>query len=408
MNNVAALVAKLEGDAERKHLGFSADILEANALLHNPAAFEDEMGECLSKWCLNRQPCQFGRVAAREGRIHFCVLNETALLQWSDEEIAAKIAEDKRLWKQRAAFDKERAAHSFVLAMASSKVAYAAPDGNLQALAQRLLELAGWGNARQGARKLNSTSGDYLYLPHPSEGQFYGFRFNVDFFACAGDRRWWHDHRFPGGIAFTANSTGHMRFFREWYAKGNESRKEWTVKQAMLTIQNAAPTMQLSDPPACGSTTPNALAEGRATWLRQLDPTGKPLVAEVKCPLSHVPSSLQGKDWTRYEGLLHTDHAVRSEFFENRKRPTTSARPYLMDFTYLYNESQPDFIEFTHGKVFSPEEVFAEIGRPEEWTHRKAGPRSLARPDEVAAVVVQQLEICRKWTPSPWFASIDE
>lgn len=47
------------------------------------------------------------------------------------------------------------------------------------------------------------------------------------------------------------------------------------------------------------------------------------------------PSVLEGMDWTRYEGVLHTDHAVRAEFFLDREVAPMKTRPYLMDFTYL-------------------------------------------------------------------------
>ena len=99
--------------------------------------------------------------------------------------------------------------------------------------------------------------------------------------------------------------------------------------------------------------------------------------ADVVCPLSQVPTVLEGKDWTRYEGVLHTDHAVREEFFLDREVAPTASKPYLMDFTYLYDKKQEDFREFTGGKPFSVEEVFAETGRPEDWTHRgKTRPRA--------------------------------
>ena len=61
---------------------------------------------------------------------------------------------------------------------------------------------------------------------------------------------------------------------------------------------------------------------------------------------------------------------MREEFFLDREVPPTASSPYLMDFTYLYDDSQHDFEEFTNGKPFTSEEVFAEIGRPEDWTHR--------------------------------------
>jgi hypothetical protein len=391
VSTISELFSKLSGDSRRITHLFNEDILQANALLHNSAATDDEMAECLGLWCQRRQPCQFGRAAANQQRIHFCFLREEAIREWSDQEITDKIAEDKRLWKQRAAFDKQRAAHSFVIVAASSQLALAAPDQHLRAFSDRLLELAGWGPNRLDARKINTITSDFLYLRNPIDRNFYGFRFNIDFFACAGDGRWWHDHRFPGGIAFTANSTGHMMRFREWY-EGKDESEAWALKQAMLTIKNAAPTK---------STEEHDLSEqGRVTWLRSLDDDGKPLVANVACPLSNVPASLEGKDWTRYEGLLHTDHAVREEFFFDRDVAPTTSKPYLMDFTYLYDRQQLDFQEFSLGKPFSEDDVFVDIGRPEDWTHRASGSAS-SRTDSEAATVFEQLLACRQWKALP-------
>src|ERR1700722_7780471 len=120
MSTISELFARLDGDAWRISHPFNDDILQANALLHNTAATDDEMTECLALWYQQRQPCQFGKVAAIRRRIHFCFLREIALQEWSDSEIADKIADEKRLWKQRAACDPERAAHSFVIVAASS------------------------------------------------------------------------------------------------------------------------------------------------------------------------------------------------------------------------------------------------------------------------------------------------
>ena len=392
MTSVAELFRRLSGDIWRIAHPFNVDISQANELLHNTAATEEEMAECLALWCQRRQPCQFGKAAANQGRIHFCFLREEAISEWSDVEIREKISDEKRLWKQRAAFDTNRAAHSFVIVVTSSRIALAAPDQHLRAFSDRILELADWEPNRRGVLRKNSITSDFLYLKHPIDATFYGFRFNADFFACAGDGRWWHDHRFPGGIVFTANSTGHMMRFREWY-EGKDESESWGLKQAMLTIKNAAPTR----PEDGGS----VKEEGRVTWLRPLDDHGKPLVEGISCPLANVPSALKGYDWTRYEGLLHTDHAVREEFFFDRDLAPTTSKPYLMDFTYLYDDNQPDFREFSRGKQFSEAEVYAEIGRPEEWTHR-ASATSASRSYEQAAVVAEQMLVCRQWELLPY------
>jgi hypothetical protein len=395
VDTVAQLYGRLNGDAWRIRNPFREDILQANALLHNGAATVDEMAECLSLWCLQKQPCQFGRAAAKQGRIHFCVLTHDSLANWRDEDIAAKISDEKRLWKQRAAFDNLRAAHSFVVVAASSTVALAAPDQQLRAFSNRILELIGWQHVEPRKCTANAVTSDYLFLRNPNDSAFYGFQFNADFFACAADGRWWQDHRFPGGIAFTANSTGHMIRFREWY-DGKTQSEAWALKQAMLTVSNAAPTKPAH---------PQSPAEqGCATWLRPLDSTGKPLLAEVACPLDRVPPVLAGKDWTRYEGVLHTDHAVREEFFVDREIAPTASRPYLMDLTYLYRDDEREFEEFTRGRRFSDDEVYAEIGHPRDWTHRA---RVAVRPrsEDEAAIVAEQLLACRDWRPQEWYAA---
>src|SRR4051794_7949352 len=110
MSTVAELFNRLSGDAWRVKNPFKPEMLQANALLHNTAATEDEIVECLNAWCRNHQSCQFGMAAASQGRIHFCILREEAVSSWDDGEIEEKIGEEKSLWKQRAACDAQRAA----------------------------------------------------------------------------------------------------------------------------------------------------------------------------------------------------------------------------------------------------------------------------------------------------------
>jgi len=39
-----------------------------------------------------------------------------------------------------------------------------------------------------------------------SRNPCFEWRVGVNFFAPAGDKRWWHDHRIPGGLAFYASA----------------------------------------------------------------------------------------------------------------------------------------------------------------------------------------------------------
>ena len=186
--------------------------------------------------------------------------------------------------------------------------------------------------------------------------------------------------------------------FREWYQRKDQS-EAWALKQAMLTIQNAAPTKgtEGTEPTEGG----DPIAKGCVTWLLPLDAQNKPLLGEIPCPLTSVPKQLENKDWTRYEGLLHTDHAVREEFFLDRDVAPTTSKPYLMDFTYLYDDNQVDFEKFTRGKPFTDEEVYADIGRPGDWTHR-ARTTSVSRSEEEAAKVLEQLSACNRWQTPSW------
>jgi hypothetical protein len=232
-------------------------------------------------------------------------------------------------------------------------------------------------------------------MKNPQDELFYGFQFNVDFFAAAGDQRWWHDHRIPGGIAFTANSTGHMKAYRDWYEDPGSEHGEWALKQAMITIAQSHPT-KAGDSGA----KPDPGHEGRVTWLRDLDAKGRPLIAQIPCPLRNVPTKLEGKDWTRYEGLLHTDHAIREEFFADRDEPLTAPSPYIMDFTYLYDRSQEDYVNFTAGLCTLEEEVYAETGRPETWATRAEDTFGELRTSEQARQAKHLIDVCRAWTLS--------
>jgi hypothetical protein len=94
----------------------------------------------------------------------------------------------------------------------------------------------GWKRQRRTRRGENTVTSDYLYMRNPQTGVYHGFQFNIDFFAAAGDGSWWHDHRFPGGIAFTANAPGHMKCFLDWYDEPGQDHGAWALTQAMMTI----------------------------------------------------------------------------------------------------------------------------------------------------------------------------
>jgi hypothetical protein len=384
---------RLRRDESRNTKPLSADMVEFGALMHKAFANDYEVIDALNHWCETRQTCQFGKVAAKKSQIYFCYLKERDLAD-GDEAIREKIAAAKKQWKQRAVRDMDHPPHSFVLVCGSRNLEVAAPDDNLRRFATKLLELTGWKPERRARPGENTITSDYLYLRHPQTQDYHGYRFNIDFFAAAGDGKWWHDHRFPGGIAFTANAVGHMKCFMDWYDDPGRDHGTWALTQAMMTIAKAHPTSGVLEgaPP----TEETAREESRVTWLLDLK-NGKPFVERLACPLGALPKQLAGKDWTKYEGLLHTDHAVREEFFDGRTQPITAHKLPLLDFTYLYDDAQPDFTEFMTGRVFSEEEVFADIDSPENWAHREGPSRPIDRTEDEAAEVAELLSRCLAW-----------
>ena len=86
---IHTLYDALREDPWRKANPFSQDIVDANSLMHHSYVYEDEIAEVLREWCLKWQPCQFGRVAAKYGLIHFCILTERDVRD-GDEAIKEK------------------------------------------------------------------------------------------------------------------------------------------------------------------------------------------------------------------------------------------------------------------------------------------------------------------------------
>ena len=379
-----SLFNALRVDGLRLRRPFSADLATAHEVIFDDGSQADEKAKALSLWLQANQPCLFGRIAAAAGRIHYCILTESEhLRRMSDDEIRETIERDKKVWRQRSLDGARSPEHGFLLLVASPVVAIAKPDDNLKAFAMKIQELAGW--AVEPDEYGNDRAFERLFLKNPRNGSYCEFVFGIDFFASAGDGRWWQDHRIPGGIAFTANSLGHMMQTREWYeAKTNQ--EQWSLFTAMRTIDEA----QTTD-------------HGKATWLIDVV-QGRPH-KPLPCPFhdpSKVPPKLVNKDWTTYEGYLHTDHGIRSEFFQETRdgRPPTLTKPWIMDFAYIFNKADPDWVKFMGGRLISEKEVYAVTGDPSEWRVRSDGP-PLERSPETVARITAALRRCEGWALSP-------
>jgi hypothetical protein len=378
---LAKLLSSLSEDELRRSTPFSDDILTANRVLNYPYANDPQRAEALEDWLQGNQPCIFGRMAAKARGIDFCFLTDSDLYE-SDEHVQQKIQHKRLLWKRRAY--KGFPTHGFMIVVCSNLVLNARPDSNLKAFANYVQSLAAWPIREDAAG--NYVADEWLYLSDDKSGDVKKFVFSVDFFAAAGDGRWWHDHRIPGGIGFTTNSLGHMAALRA-RTGGTGSPIEWALRVAMLTISSARETQP----------------HGPATWL--LDkPGGKPIrpfnwtESDPLPELKKFPDSDHGS----YAGHLHTDHAIRDEFFNGNEVPAKKRDPYLMDFKYIFDPSVPDHAPFVAGLASTVAEAEAEIGHPDDWRSIKVSdePPSVAQPSFAVGEVNAALQACRAWRMS--------
>jgi hypothetical protein len=378
MPSLGELYAHLEEDTFRAGHPFSDDMETANAVLLNPFAKDPQRRISLECWFQRWQPCLFGRMAGKRKGIHYCFLTVEDLLK-SDAFVRDKVTTSRKLWKHRALRGDPR--HGFILSECDRKVAYAAPGEAFLRFALKLQEVVGW-PARPESRE-NDIVDEWLYLRHPGTGAIQKFTFSVDFFASAGHDRWWHDHRVPGGLVFTANSLGHMVCQQEWY-EGKKNQIEWALRTAMLTIDTAE----------------KAVPHGPATYLLG-ERVGRPLRSFTWSEDVPLPAQerLGGKDCGSYGGHLHTDHAVRQEFFHPQVEPRWLDEPYLMDFTYIFDTASADHVPFMIGETVDEASVLAEIGHPDDLRTIAAAPGSTAAGPPAYQVqrIEDALARCRTW-----------
>ena len=367
----------LDGDEWRKDNPFSPEITVASEVLLNPYARDDERNLAIKAWLFKHQPCVFGQAAAKADNLYITVITE-AMISEGDDAVREKLALEKKTWKQWSLEAKGR--HGFLVVFATPKLYYAAPNQALKEISEYFRNM--FVDARTKDPAGNDVCHEWLYLKRPGNSEFVKFRVILDYFASAGDKRWWHDHRFPGGIAFTLNSLGHMVRTKEWY-ENLRNPVEWAGRVAMLTISNAF----------------NHPEFGKATHLLDLR-DGKPFKSQA-CPFADaakLPERLKGKDWTTYSGSHHTDHSIRAEFFDRHSVPNRDRGDYLLDFSYLGGAAEGENAELTNGVPVSEEEVLRDIGTPETWRRRKPAQYAFSsRPRDAEMQIQKALSICKRW-----------
>jgi len=331
------LIGELKQDRLRGTVDFDSDMKSANAALHDLAKSDFEIAQVLRGWLKKHQPCLFGRIgASKPDLLSFCILREPDLMG-SGQSVRDKIQAYRRQWKRDAYRGRKSA---FIVAALMPDLVSAAPDQHLLTFSQKLCE----------QYLLEPIAPDQLYhdrvmlgVDEP-DGSEREWKVGVNFFSAQGHGRWWHDHRVPGGVVFSANSVGHMvRSARDLNAMSaldaSADRTKRTIedlgnalKHAMLTIAGAAETVS-----------------GRATWLKpSTDASGQ-------CPFDaeNLPANLRGKDWSSYCGWYHTDHTIPSSYFKGSAKRPADLTPQDLDFTYLHDRAfdNPEFETMGQGVV---------------------------------------------------------
>src|SRR5574341_278207 len=248
--SISRLLEQLKPDPWRAAVGFSEDIATANARLFSQQTSESDKIAILSDWLKKNQPCVFGRIAAKFGFVRYCILTENDLAL-ADDFIEEKIQQGRLQWI-RDGYDGQ--ASNFIVLALSSAIASATPDKTVAKLAQKLCSLY-----LRLDTQFDFIHHDHIFLEKPGPSRTtWRWLAGVNYFCSQGDNRWWHDHRIPGGMAFSVNSVGHfvksekvahlMRLLNEELEIGeDETWKDSKVDSlgkalvlAMQTISNAS------------------------------------------------------------------------------------------------------------------------------------------------------------------------
>lgn len=339
---VLSYFSRLKPDPWRAASGFSDDLEAIHRELFDDGQSESQRVGILSEWIQSKQTCLFGRAAAKLGALSYCVLTE-ADLQQSDELIRDRIQASRLLWT-REAFEGKKS--GFIIWVVSPKIALAEPDVEMMGLARRICELYLGTEIEPDTIYLDQI---FLEKPGPNRTTWKWYA-GVNYFCSQGDKRWWHDHRIPGGMAFSVNSVGHlvkstivanaMNELGDILGLPDEGYPDLPIDSLERALQVAMHTISLA----------SDAASGKATQLLPLPDDRSELVVP-ECPIK-LPARLSDKNFCEYKGYYHTDFTLPSEYFLNCVERPLETKSYSLDFTYLFRRGleNPEFITMGEGQ----------------------------------------------------------
>jgi hypothetical protein len=346
--SIAELMNELTPDPWRAKVGFSDDVEEANRHVF-AASSNDQIIGVLNDWLSRHQPCLFGKIAARCGFLSHCVLTPEDL-QGSDESIGNKIQSARTAWS-RDGFNGQKS--GFIISAISEPLAGATPDETMKAVALRLCSLYLLVDVQP-----DQIFQDEMFLQKPGKNpNTWRWLAGVNYFSAQGDKRWWQDHRLPGGMAFSINSVGHMvksailaRAMQELEEKLNAPEEDWSLSKVESLDRAHALAMQTIFNASMGPS-------GKATEL-----LASPSGATSGCPAG-LPPALANKDCSQYVGRYHTDFTVPSEYFRPDVLRPADVESHVLDFTYLFRQGveNPDFVEMGEGRLIREDDAIAAL-----------------------------------------------
>ncbi|OAI50257.1 hypothetical protein AYO44_17940 [Planctomycetaceae bacterium SCGC AG-212-F19] len=341
---------KLQKDAWRSQVGFSPEIGRTNQRLFDNTLSREAREEALREWIQHHQPCLFGRIAAKNDLLSYCILTKSDLAG-SDESIRDIIQAARTEWT-RAGYQGKK--NGFIILAVCEELASATPNAELLRLAQQLCQLYLIDVEEEVVPDKVYMDEIFLEKPGPDTATW-KWHAGVNFFGAQGDKRWWQDHRIPGGIGFSVNSVGHMvksgilaRAMIQMEKELDTETGNWPYGKvdslgkalglAMLTIDHASEAIS-----------------GKATNLMGI-PRGEDGELVTKPP-AILPQNIADKNFETYQGYYHTDHTIPSIYFRpDVVRPEQIPQQYL-DFTYLFRTGSASFITMGGGRRIRNDEA---------------------------------------------------
>lgn len=324
---LSALIDALIADPWRAKVGFSPEVVKAGEDLYAESGKTDNQEKILNEWIRQYQPCIFGKTAAAQKALSYCILSEDDILK-GDQYVQDFIAKKHLEWTREG---HEGRKSGFILYVVSKRIAEAQPNGQMLEFARRLAALY----LNEEEVKTDAIYHDEIYLEIPDRKRSkLRWKAGINYFCAHGDGRWWNDHRIPGGMAFSTNSVGHLAKSTNCLALAVEFEKAMGVDpdkgpaKAVDSLEDALTIAMQTIAKAS-----NAVS-GKATELLPLGEGG----AELECPFQ-LPAPLADKNHCRYRGYYHTDYTLPSLYFRADVERGPDVEPFDdLDFTYLFHK----------------------------------------------------------------------